>query len=349
MTKELDRRHFLGGVAAGTAAVTLGAEALGQNRPGTAPPPVWRATPPAGFTPMTAPGRVVRVNKPNAMRPGNLFPRPDAAREMVNRAVMELSGQRDVAAAWRAFVHPQDRVAVKVNGLGLRNMSSNKEVIEAIVEGVVAAGVPANQIWVYDQWDGFLGATRVSARGLPRGVRLLTHRNELVSPQTRVASGRTWYANCLLDATAVIGVPLIKDHSLCGFTGALKNMTHGSIKNPEDFHRHLCSPQIAELYAHDAIRSRMRLHVMDGFKAVYNGGPRDNPDAREVLGAVFAATDPVALDRIGAEIVDQLRVAHRMTTLERRGKPVRYLDAAAQLGLGVADRARIQLQTVALT
>ncbi|MBI5513355.1 MAG: DUF362 domain-containing protein [Deltaproteobacteria bacterium] len=348
MKDPMDRRSFLGGIAAGAAAVTASQEALGQHRTATGPSN-FRATPPAGFTPMTIPGRVVRVNKAGSLRPGGLFPRPEAARAMVHRAVQELSGQPDMAQAWRAFVHPSDRVAIKVNGLGLRNMSSNKETVEAIVEGVIAAGVPAAQVSIYEQWDGFLSCTRLNARGLPAGVRLLTHGGTRLSAETRVASGRTWYATALLEATAVIGVPLVKDHSLCGFTGAMKNMTHGSIKNPEAFHRHLCSPQIAELFAHDAIRSRSRLHVMDAFKALYHGGPRDNPSHRVPFEAVMVSTDPVALDRIGAEIVDQLRTAHHMTTLAQRGLPPRYLESAQTLGLGISDRARIDLRVTTMT
>ncbi len=345
----IDRRQFLGGVAAGSAALSVASESLAQTHGASAPAPAAAAaTPPAGFTPMTTPGRVVRVNKANSLRPGGLYPKPEDARAMVNRAVIELSGRRDLAQAWRAFVHPNDRVAIKVNGLGLRNMASNKEVVEAIAEGLVAAGVPATSITVYDQWDSFLAATRVSARGLPAGVRIQCHNGTRLSSETRVASGRTWYAQPMLEATAVIGVPLVKDHSLCGFTGALKNMTHGSIKNPEAFHRHLCSPQIAELFAHEAIRSRSRLHIMDAFKAVYHGGPRDSPEHRAVVESVFASTDPVALDRIGSDLVDQLRQQNRMGTLAARGLPPRYIDAAGSMGLGVADRARINVQTVTL-
>lgn len=348
MSSSIDRRHFIGSVAAGTAALSVTGELRAQTRTAAPAAPSFTATPPTGYTPMTLPGKVVRVNKAGSLRPGNLYPKPDAAKEMVHRAVMELSGRSTMADAWRAFVHPQDRVAIKVNGLGLRNMASNKETVEAIIEGVMAAGVPGNQIVVYDQWDSFLRASRLSQRGLPAGVRMTSHNGEHLSGETRVPSGRTWYALPLLEATAVIGVPLVKDHSLCGFTGAMKNLTHGSIKNPEAFHRHLCAPQIAELYNHDAIRTRARLHIMDAFKAIYNGGPQDHPEWRAPLEAVMAATDPVAIDRIGAEIVDQLRVANRMTTLERRGKPVRYLDSAAALNLGVADRSRIDLRTVTL-
>ncbi len=349
MGDAVDRRQFLGGVVAGAAVLTAGADALAQQHPAAAPAQDFVAHPPTGFTPMSIPGRVVRVSKPGSLRPGGLFPRPEAAIEMVNRAVMELSGRHDLASAWRAFVHPSDRVAIKVNGLGLRNMASNKETVEAIVAGVVAAGVPANQITIYDQWDSFLQATRVSARGLPAGVRIMCHNAVHLSGETHVASGRTWYAQPLLDATAVIGVPLIKDHSLAGYTGAMKNMTHGSIKNPEAFHRHLCAPQIAELFAHDAIRSRARLHIMDAFKAVYHGGPRDNPECRVPFEAIMASTDPVAIDRVASDIVDQLRTAHHMTTLAQRGLPVRYLEAAETMGLGIADRARIDTRVVNLT
>ena len=351
MNDGVDRREFLTGVAAGAVALSVGGEALAQHHPVASggAPVNFVSTPPAGFVPMNLPGRVVRVHKAGSLRPGGLFPLPDAARAMVHRAVMELSGRPDVASAWRAFVHPQDRVAVKVNGLGLRNMASNKETIEAIVEGVVAAGVPATQITVYDQWDSFLGATRVSARGLPAGVRIMSHNATHLSGETRVATGRTWYALPLLEATAVIGVPLIKDHSLSGYTGAMKNLTHGSIKNPEDFHQHLCAPQIAELFHHDAIRTRARLHVMDAFKALYNGGPRDNPECRVPFESVMASTDPVAIDRVASDIVDQLRVAHHMPTLAQHGKPVRYLDAAAAMGLGVSDRTHIDTRVIEMT
>jgi uncharacterized protein (DUF362 family) len=351
MSHRIDRRDFLAGAAAGASALAIGQKARAQTATGAAAGAnaSLAATPPTGFTPFSAPGVVVRVHRANSMRPGNLFPTQDAATAMVDRAVMELTGQHDVASAWRQLVHPNDRVGIKTNGLGLRNIASNKETVVAIVNGIVAAGVPANQILVYDQWNGFLQATRLSRRDLPAGVQLRVHANHELGRETRVASGRTQYAQPLLDCTAVIGVPLVKDHSLSGFTGAMKNMTHGSIRNPEDFHRHQCSPQIAELYAHEAIRSRVRAHVMDAFKVLYDGGPQDNPAARAVYEQVFMSTDPVALDRIGSGIVDQFRAQHGMQSIAQRGDPARYIDHAAQLGLGISDPARLTIRDITLT
>ena len=69
---------------------------------------------------------------------------------------------------------------------------------------------------------------------------------------------------------------------------------------------------------------------------------------RVALECVMASTDPVALDRVGSDIVDQLRVAHRMGTLEARGLPPRYIEQGQAMGLGIADRARIQTRVVAI-
>ncbi|MDP3273733.1 MAG: DUF362 domain-containing protein [Deltaproteobacteria bacterium] len=349
----IDRRDFLVGTAAGASALAWAQTSEAQSR-GPAAAATFAATRPAGFTPMTAPGRVVRVAKPGSLRRGGLYPQPEAAAQMVERALKELTGESTLAGAWRKFVHPSDIVGVKVNGLGLRNMASNKEVVYAIVQGVIAAGVPAANIVVYDQFQGFLNATRVQRSELPTGVRTAYHANTEVGAETRAHNQRTAYARVLLGCTAIIGVPLVKDHSLSGFTGALKNMTHGSIKNPEDFHRNRDglnsrNRHIPELYAHDAIKSRMRLHVMDAFKVLYDRGPQDNPAARVPYERVMVSTDPVALDVIGTEIVDQFRTQNHMRTLERSGRGVRYLEHAATLGLGVADRARIQLVDVAMT
>ncbi len=353
MPTRLDRRQFIAGAAAGSALVGLAGPAGAQSRDrythGVTAPGGLAATRPAGFTPFTAPGRVVRVNMPGSLRTGGLFPRPEAARQMIERGLRELTGARDLASAWRQFVHPSDVVGIKPNGIASRVFASAKEVIVPIIEGVMAAGVPADRIVVWEQYNGFLAATRLTRRDVPSGVQMLVHTNTVMGPDTRVPSGRTGYASALLQCTAVINVPLVKDHSLSGFTGAMKNMTHGSIRNPSAFHQHHCSPQIAELYSHEAIRSRVRLIITDAFKVMYDGGPLNhNPDAQVPLEAMMFSTDPVATDRIGAEIVDEFRTRNHMLTLDRRGTPPAYIDHAAQLGLGIGERSRIDLVNVRL-
>lgn len=197
----------------------------------------------------------------------------------------------------------------------------------------------------------FLSGTRIGIgkRKLPDGVAARVHNNHLATMKPIAVFERipTLYVRFLTDATAVISLSLIKDHSICGYTGGLKNMTHGSIVNPHDHHRRQADPQIAVLYAHPILRSRMRLHITDGFKLIYDEGPLDkNPRRRILHGAVHAATDPVALDTIGAELVEQARAAHGLPSLARVGRAPTYLKSAAQLGLGVAGRDAITLREV---
>ena len=92
----------------------MGFESLRPSQSHLAAPaaPSFTATPPTGYTPMTLPGKVVRVNKAGSLRPGNLYPKPDAAKEMVHRAVMELSGRSTMADAGRAFVHHNNDIGI---------------------------------------------------------------------------------------------------------------------------------------------------------------------------------------------------------------------------------------------
>lgn len=187
-------------------------------------------------------------------------------------------------------------------------------------------------------------ACRVDATNVPQGVRVAIHKNREAPAQwTSVPSGRTRYVLPLLDATAVIAFPLTKDHGIAGVTGCLKNMTHGSITNPSDFHRHSGSPQIAELYAHEAIRSRVRLHVMDATRILWQGGPADAPATRRNGDSIWVSTDPVAIDSLLIRLIEAERRAHRLPTLVARGTPPSHVTAAAALGLGIADPRRIHV------
>lgn len=318
----------------------------------------WIATPPEGFTPLHLPGRVVQVEKrtdfAGLMQPNQLWPKPEVARSMVGKALTELTGEANLPSALARFVHPQDRVAIKVNGIAGDygyTMAFNFELILPVVEGLIELGVPPKNITVFEQFPGFLEGTRIGVddNRLPVGVETSTHMNRLARmPEARVFQGvRTRWARQVTDSTAIIDMTLMKDHSLCGFTGALKNLSHGMILNPHDHHAHRCDPQIPLLVNHPIVRSRIRLHLVDGFKIIYDEGPLDkNPKRRIPHGAVYAATDPVALDRIGWGVIAEARRDNRLWTLEKLKRQPSYIFTAAELGLGVADLNRIRLSKV---
>ncbi len=320
----------------------------------------FAATPPAGFSPLTAPGKVVKVTKgtdfPSLMQPNQLWPKPEVARQMLERALTEFTGAPNLVEAMKRFVHKDDVVAVKVNGIAGQKgatMAVNWELIEPVVKAVVDAGVAPERVTVFEQYPSYLFGCRVGTKGhdLPKGVKFGFHGNrDATMPETAIYAGvKTRFVRQVTEATAVIDMTMMKDHSICGFTGALKNMTHGQIVNPQDHHAWNANPQIALLYNYPVLQSRVRLHITDAFKIIYDGGPLDkNPDRRIPHGAVYVSTDPVALDTVGWGVIDEARKSHGLPTLAAANREPAYIRTAAELGIGVHDGNAIRLREVAI-
>jgi uncharacterized protein (DUF362 family) len=345
------RRTFLGTAAAAAAAASTVAAAR-EAAAAPNPPKSYAAAPPAGFSPFSAPGKIVKVTKKDCLQANQLYPKPDAAKEMLTKALTELTGKPDLVQAVAQFVHKDDIVCVKVNGIAKQNMGTNKELVIPFLEAMIASGVKPENITVLEQYGDFLSGTRINASNVPAGVKVATHGNGNATMEDRLIPGtgtRTKFVKYLTEATAAINFSLIKDHSICGYTGTLKNMTHGCSINPQDFHVHHASPQIAQMYAQDVIKSRVRLCITDGYKVMADGGPLwKRPEMVKPHEAVYVTTDPVAMDTIGWEIVDKLRAELKLKSLTEAGREPAYIKAAADLGLGVHERAKIQVKEVAI-
>ena len=75
------------------------------------------AAPPAGFSPMSTTGRIVKVSKSGALQENGLWPVAETAKMMLERVMSELTGEADVVKAFGRFIHKDDKVAIKVNGI----------------------------------------------------------------------------------------------------------------------------------------------------------------------------------------------------------------------------------------
>src|SRR4029079_2961119 len=109
------------------------------------------ASPPPGFVPFAAPGKVVRVEKPGSLQANQLYPKPEDAKAMLEKALTELTGEADIVKAVSRFVHKDDKVCVKVNGIARESFGTNKELVIPFLEAMIAAGVPAGNITVLEQ------------------------------------------------------------------------------------------------------------------------------------------------------------------------------------------------------
>jgi uncharacterized protein (DUF362 family) len=357
MTQRLpstSRRRFVQGAAAAAGALGL------DSRDALAAPSIdsFVAKPPAGFSPLSTPGKITKVSAKgdfaSSMQPNQLWPKPEVAKTLLEKAMMEFTGASNLTTAMGRFISKDDVVAIKVNGIagqkGTYTMATNFEVILPVVEAVLALGVPASKITVYEQFPDFLAGTRVNVRKwtLPAGVAVGTHNNaDHKMPDIKVYQGiKTKYARIFTDATAVINVTMIKDHSISGYTGTLKNITHGNVNNPHEHHANQASPQIAVLYNHPIVTSRVRLHITDAFKVMYDKGPLDkDPKTRIPHGALYVATDPIAMDTMGVKILNDERKARNLPSLKDAGREPRYIQTGSELGLGVHDLNQIRMQT----
>ena len=278
--------------------------------------------------------------------------KPDIVKRMVNRAVCELAGKDSVADAWRTFIKPTDVVGMKVNAAGAGVVWTQPCVVATIIEGIVAAGVNENNILVWDRSDSSLTDVGYKVNDTAQGARCYgtNHPRPAVesggAPEFHegngvpVADKQVFFSKILTnEITALINVPVVKDHVVAGITCAMKNH-FGSIRNPRDLHPNGCDPYLGALNASPPIKDKTRLILVDGLTGLYNGGPRGKAEWRWHLNCILASCDPVATDAWAQRTIEQKRAEKGHSAVGDRAK---YIASAAKMGLGVDDLSRVDL------
>lgn len=94
----------------------------------------------------------------------------------------------------------------------------------------------------------------------------------------------------------LINVCLIKDHQSAGVTVALKNLSHGLVNNVARSHAtkslNACGAFIPASVSIPMIRNKAVLHICDGIKGVYHGGPFARPEFVWEHKSMYFSTDP---------------------------------------------------------
>jgi uncharacterized protein (DUF362 family) len=170
--------------------------------------------------------------------------------------------------------------------------------------------------------------------------------------------------------TKIINVPNMKEHRASGVTGCLKNIAYGNFSNVARSHRSEKTNTlsfIGTLAAVEPLRSKTVLNIMDGLRGVWHGGPFSTDKRfRFYPKQMMFGTDPVAMDRLLLDIIEEKRNAegalsiwdHSMTNIDRRtDRNIRtnqflrepgHIEHAAKLGLGEYDKNRIRVTPVEL-
>src|SRR5204863_8785484 len=72
--------------------------------------------------------------------------------------VTAVTGQSDVARAWGSLVSPGERVGITISAVGGELVTTQHDVVNAIVDGQAAAGHPRSSIIVWDRSIGGIKA-----------------------------------------------------------------------------------------------------------------------------------------------------------------------------------------------
>jgi len=325
------------------------------------------------------PGKVVQINHGNSVIENKIV--YNAAYEMIAKGMLELTGAATLKDAWKMFVSETDRIGLKVNPVAGPTLSTSVEVTQAIVKQLEEAGIPRKNILIWDRREEQLVEAGFTNQFLP-GIKIIgTERkgeNGTMYDENGKLYGermidKDWFylADCeeKYDAETIpyminegkysyftkivtqmvdkiINIPILKNAGST-VTLCLKNLAYGSITNTGRLHKQLWAETCAEVCAFPPLRDKVVLNIVDGLKGCFNGGPGANPQFFADFKTVLIGTDPVAVDRIGYEIITKKRIDEKIQKEENpRGRI--FMELARDLKLGIADLDKIQIHKIKL-
>src|SRR6266568_9172671 len=326
-----------------------------------------------GQQPAPTPSIVYAVRNPDSIK--QYKTNPHIVREMVNRLVMAATGQSDVAKAWGSLVSPGERVGIKISAAGGELFTTHHDIVNAIVDGLAAAGHPRSSIIVWDRSlggikeagyrpavDGYQvraiaphhGYDAKAMLSAPLAGKLVWGDFEYVGDTGKMplfadaeATSNVSHFSKIIssDVDKVINVPVMSVSETNGIAGCIYNMTIPNIDNWRRFAQgsRFGSGSLAEIYANPLIANKVVLNLMDGLMGQYAGGPQPQPNYAMHHGTLYASKDPVALDAFALKRLEEWR---KRTGLPAIGPLAAYVGYASQIGLGNSAPNRIDVKNI---
>ena len=380
----MDRRSFV---------QLLATTPLISNLPASEHQPKYRLVTPhqpnaVSGMPGPYPGQVVKVSAANCVDETSNAANADVVREMMARGMCELTGEKKPLAAWQRFFVPSDIVGIKVNCGGHPYVVSDHDIVAETIRNLLAVGLKPSQIYIYERFQSQMDDVNYAPR-VPAGVQL--HAAETAN---RRLDNRSYDPLVYVEAdffgeddtrsnmmrlvsqklTKIINIPNMKDHGATGATGCLKNIAYGSFSNVARTHYKGVShtlTYVGTLASLEPLRSKTVLQIMDGLRGVWHGGPFAST-RRFVFypKQILFGTDPVAIDRLLLDIIDDERKRRGANSIWTRDvntldfnnggnrdvdpnvniiiREPGHVEYAGKLGLGVHELDKIRVKEIAL-
>lgn len=287
---------------------------------------------------------VIRLSPPGSVENLN----QDRYRIYLDSGLKNLTGMEEPKMALRKLI-PSGTVGMKINCLARKFNSTPIPLTAAMADFLKESGIDENDIIIWERTNRELEMAGFKLNASSFGIRCLgTDTNGLGYSDDFYISGdvNSLISRVLTDMVDHnINMPVLKDHSIAGLSAGLKNL-YGTINNPNKWHGNNCDPYAAQVAALEPIKKKNRLTVIDAIKVQYNGGPGYDSRYIEHYNGLIISDDPIAADRIGLEIIENLRKKNNLPSLEKAQRPAKYLATAEKIGLGIADIAKIDLRVL---
>lgn len=380
--KSLNRRKFFtiigagGAVLASTPVIRLASEnLLAQDKPATNISDAGKKPRNSDSMPGKFPGKVLVVKNINSVV--NDVPVEAAAYLMLQKSMLELTGQKNLKKAWKMFVNPGEKIGLKVNPVAGKLLSTSHAVVQSVVKQLTESGIDKKDIIIWDRREMELKDTGFIQDNYPgikiRGTELQDEKGSYTDESGKLYGERNidkeWYywadvegeydAETMpyminggkfsyftkivtQEVDKIINIPILKNAG-GSITNAMKNLAFGSVSNTGRLHAKLWNDTCAEVCAFAPLRDKVVLNICDGLRGCFNGGPDANPQFICNYNSMLVSSDPVAMDRIGYDIIAEKRVAEG---LQKAPAPesLTFLTMATALGLGVSDKNKIDLK-----
>jgi hypothetical protein len=254
---------------------------------------------------------------------------------LVARGVQGLTGQADAGSAWRSLVATQDTVGIKVFSRPGAISGTRPPVVEAVVQGLLASGLPPTNIVIWDRhladlrFAGFLDLARryglrvagSAESGYDEGtfyetalLGQLTY-GDVEFGRSGPQIGRRSFASKALTTGVkrIISIAPLLNNNQTGISGHCWGLAVASVDNTLRFEStpgRLAEavPEILALEGLD-LRDRTVLAITDAMLCQYEGEERQLLHYSTVLDQLWFGTDPVALDVLGIHEIERQRAA----------------------------------------
>jgi len=330
-------------------------------------------------------GKVVGVTHSECLRGGEFQAEP--IRDMLDRGMCELTEATTSVEAWRQFFEPADVVGIKVNPVGQPYICSSAELLHAILDSLQAVGIKPDKITVFERYRDNI-ANSPYKQWVPSNIRIgyaarayegIQQDIEGYDPDCYVelpftlpgydvsnpAASRSHAALFISkQVTKLINLPVLKSHNAAGVTLALKNLSHGLVNNVSRSHD---GPElrytdfVPAVVNMPVIRQKTVLNILDGTKGLFHGGPGLTSYMADNFlwenKTIYCATDPVALDVIGRDAIEEQRKKHELWPLAEAKtdeiwksphRQPQHIESAGKAGLGEWDPAKIAFKPINL-